>query len=731
MARETVVTYFAIVCVSKKCFFSYFSKMSLLKNRMDTSLTSAGAPPPLPSRRPNTAATSNGLLRSVETHVRILQAPENILISRDKSQPFTSFEFTKPVSAGVGPIASSSSTTSSKFQCTSLHSMTTNKEFFGAVVRPCVANAIGGQSYTFLVCGPPASGRSQTLYGVAGRETGLLEYTARELLALSASSTVGNGSGAPSTAASVTTTFSSFLSMGDSIVDSQSQSEVSVREFPPPLGTMPLPQMNLLTDPTAVAAQPKLKVTYAHSSSFSQFHVYRSLSTADFNGGSKAANNGAAVGGPAGGPSALANATGNNKYAMSVLTFIDVAAFASPMPADLQILMSLVRSLVTGGSDVNFKQTRLTQLLEQSLVGPTTLVGIGTISAKSEFQESASIMMRFLQDLNKINQVLMLMQLQVPKWLTETGAGLDGLARQRASLMQRSYERGVGDFFTIAAGVSSRLANVEGAFDDVLAESEATLREVQEQAHQKITSINREIESVAKENDGLALKAKSQHDENAKQMLELGHWDEKIAALEQHIAQCDYNADHRVVEMKLQVDDLANVSTSRRRERELFDNERLDHVASSKDYDQSTAKYLDDLTFLQRHFQMSCEHEQLSSKKQRLEMDLDLASRTAHNSNETHRLERERRSKVARVTLLEAKVSNIIEKKSSVSRGEPLGTSAAGALDFLDGPPIILKPSPVKRGAGIGGAARPRSVASVTVTSPPPRLGGIVETSLF
>jgi hypothetical protein len=665
---------------------------------MDLSVSSAGAsssaPPTtrgVPSAQPRPAA--NALLRSVECHVRLLQAPENVSVLRDKSQPFTQFEFCR--SGGVGGPLSSNS----KFQCTSLHSMTSNKDFFDNVVRPCIANAVGGQSYTFLVCGPPSSGRSQTLYGVAGRDPGMLELTARELLALGASTS--------DLSASVTTTYSSFVCMGTSIVDSPTQAEALVREFPPPLGTIALPTMTLLADPLAVANQPKLKITYAHSSSFTQFHVYRSLNTQELK------NGGNSNGHPTNGACA--------KYAMAVITFIDLAAFSVPVPPDVQGLVSLVTSLVSGSSDVNFRQSKLTELLEQSLVGPTTLVAIGNVSAKPDLQEPAANMLRFLMKLAQLNQILMLLQLQVPKWVGDTGAAMCSLSQQQSVVVQRAYERGVADFFTVASGVAGRLSNAQGTFSEVVREAEDVRQDVRQQTAAQMHILQRSIDASHRDAEAKASVAKLGHDETARQIQELSALGDKICGLEQEIAQCDFKAEHRVAELRLHVDDLSSTTTSRRREREIYDQERQDHQGCAAEFEMSAAKFLDDMHFLQRRHSLSAESDALAAKKSRLEDDLNLASRSAHTSNEAHRLERERRSKVARVTLLEAKVHNIIEKKSSVA-----------ALDPLDGPPVVLRPSPLRKmpgAAALSSSSRPRSV--LAASSPPPRLGGAVETSLF
>lgn len=69
------------------------------------------------------------------------------------------------------------------FQVTRVHCHSSTDIFYQKVVAPCVANSLAGQSYIFLVNGPPESGRSQTMYGVPHhKEKGIVELTAQDLL---------------------------------------------------------------------------------------------------------------------------------------------------------------------------------------------------------------------------------------------------------------------------------------------------------------------------------------------------------------------------------------------------------------------------------------------------------------------------------------------------------------------------------------------------------------------
>jgi hypothetical protein len=680
--------------------------------------------------------------------------------------------------------------------------MTSNKEFFDAVIRPCVANAIGGQSYTFLVCGPPQSGRSQTLYGAAaGREPGILELTATELLALGGKKTTtaaATSSALRPSGDDIAVTYSTFVAMGHSLIDAATNAEAHVKEFPPPLGTIAMPSMALLTDPLAVASQPKLKVAYSHASSFTQFHVYRSLNTEqDLKPAAAAANSSSNSYSSA--ATSSSSSSGGAKYAMSVLTFIDVAAFSAPtLPPDLQCLTNLVTNLVSGGSDVNFRQCRLTQLLEQSLVGPATLVGIGNISAKPELQQPAGAMLRFLMSLLRMNQVLMLLQLQVPRWVTETSAAMDVLCRQQQLVVQRSYERGVSDFFAAASSVASRMCDANEMFLECVRSAEDVRADVRRQVTDRVRELQGTIAHSAAEIESAATITKALREQTDRGNQELQVVEERIAKMQQDIAQCDFNADHRVTELRLHVDDLANATAGRRGELDGHKQDCQDHLASAAEYEQSARKFLGDLEFVQRHHSLAHEINELAAKKRRLEEDLELASRAAHTTNEAHRLERQRRSKMARVTLLEAKVNTIIEV-SKASSTAVVASSAAGAgggsifarhqpnatgktqkhahhhhaginnnnssfnsisggsgslvggpamgMD-MDGPPVVLRASPLRKAAGGGGhsaaaaAASSSSVslllgggggwvASSEVASPAPRHGSAVETTLF
>lgn len=174
---------------------------------------SSGAPPALTS---SPGPTSRYLVKGVESHVRLTSHRDSFSISlpSTSSAAYTSIHWERrptrreegtqwkgglPKEKGGSGVMSGGkeeggnssahgknedrSSRCRDFQVTQVHSQISTPAFYEEVVAPCVANSLAGQSYVFLVNGPPESGRSQTMYGAAHpAEKGIVELAARDLL---------------------------------------------------------------------------------------------------------------------------------------------------------------------------------------------------------------------------------------------------------------------------------------------------------------------------------------------------------------------------------------------------------------------------------------------------------------------------------------------------------------------------------------------------------------------
>lgn len=650
------------------------------------------------SPQPQQTVVKN-ILKNVESHVRVMSAIERTATSSS----CTSIRLQKPdndnndnsASAasspdGKGPVSSSQPSSqpsewSQPFNVTRVHRGGTTSRFYEEVVAPCVSNCTSGQSYVFLVNGPPESGRSQTLYGSPHHnELGLVELAAADLLErMSSNGKVfmrnhrdGGGGGGnnnnkendPSVTQSrnhhhssaagredgaevvmtggITVTYSAFTTRGAKMVETETSDPVPLVEFPPPLGFVPLPQMRLLEDASRAVLLPERK--HVDTSCVIQFHVY-----------------------------APVDSTG--RRSMATLTFVDVAAIREPLCKEVAHLIETVErvsGVAAEGGDPNFKETKLTTLLEPALVGYITLVSITTISGRADLYDSSCTALRFSNSISRIHQVLMLTHINAPRWLFDTGVSLEQLRLQRDQLMAEHYQRGVYDYYeTATRWLRQNVGDIDGSIEHLLEET-ATVRkdvarEVEEQSKALQASIDAEEAKCRTEVDA----ARAAYDATSQRFEEVRRLDEAITALQQKISQTDMQSAQRISEMRLEISALEAKANNQHQQLQQLEKEMKLYVLKTNEVSETLGKYAEEARCGQSIYAMTHELTELSRKRRRLESDLELASRVAQRTTDTMRVDRERRSRISRLSAMQQRVQSLRETVQS-STGSPASAQA-------------------------------------------------------
>lgn len=525
----------------------------------------------------------------------------------------------------------------------------------------------------------------------------------------------------------LTVTFSAFTTRGDQIVDTVTRREVKMEEFPPPLGTVPLPHMQLLDERSiesfsfssssgnahrqqqkprsnkanggddedgggasrdVVPILPEKK--YIDTSCIIQFQVYSSV-----DGGGN-------------------NTNGMGKRTMATFTFVDVAAFRVPLCREVTCVVDTVRKVagltsssnddsinntqtssssfssaaaaakgITDGGVVDmFRSTRLTQLLEPALTGYVTLVSVATISGRPDLHDGACAALSFSQDIKKIHQVFFLLHMSTPRWLFESGCALEKMRGEREGHLQENYARGVYDYYTTASKwLTNNVSDVEGQLDKLLDETEAVRKGIEVEVQSQETALLAKVAhgEAAVKTAGDA--ARSVLQEASGQFESVQRLDEEAARLEHRIAQGELRARQRVGEMRGEIAALADRRTAQ--EREVAELTRNRSLFSGKNDEVVSVlrKYAEDLAFSQVSYSAAHELHAIGRKRRRLEADLAVASAVARRTTEAQRGDRERRSLVARLTTMQHRVSSL---RDSVTGGSSLGGFGGGGI-FLNG----------------------------------------------
>lgn len=447
----------------------------------------------------------------------------------------------------------------------------------------------------------------------------------------------------------LTVTYSAFITRGTQLLETVSGEPVRCEEFPPPLGLLPLPTMRLLESAEAAVVIPQRK--HVDTSCVVQFQVY-------------------------------APVDGTGRRAMATLTFVDVAAFRLPLCKEVSHLVETVRRVAgvsAEGGDPGFKETALTTLLESALVGYVTLVSITTISGRPDLQPAACASLQFAADISRIHQVLMLTHINTPRWLFETGQNLEQLRVQRERIVQSAYSRGVYDYYQRAShwllthvndvdgGLSRLLEETEEIRTQVAKEVSAQTAELQEHIQHEEATCRREVEA-----------ARVAYGATAEQFEEVKRLDESIATAEQQISQNDLQNGQRISEIRLAISALEAKTNNRRQAQQQLEKESRLYSLKTGEVAGVLAQYAEDLNYAQCVYVCTTELDGLAKKRARLEGELQVASQVAAHQTDHLRVDRERRSRLSRLTTMLQRVEALREtvRSSSASVAAPGGSSS-------------------------------------------------------
>lgn len=364
---------------------------------------------------------------------------------------------------------------------------------------------------------------------------------------------------------------------------------------------------------------------------------------------------------------------------MATLTFVDVAAIREPLCKEVAHLIETVErvsGVAAEGGDPNFKETKLTTLLEPALVGYITLVSITTISGRADLYDSSCTALRFSNSISRIHQVLMLTHINAPRWLFDTGVSLEQLRLQRDQLMAEHYQRGVYDYYeTATRWLRQNVGDIDGSIEHLLEET-ATVRkdvarEVEEQSKALQASIDAEEAKCRTEVDA----ARAAYDATSQRFEEVRRLDEAITALQQKISQTDMQSAQRISEMRLEISALEAKANNQHQQLQQLEKEMKLYVLKTNEVSETLGKYAEEARCGQGIYAMTHELTELSRKRRRLESDLELASRVAQRTTDTMRVDRERRSRISRLSAMQQRVQSLRETVQS-STGSPASTQA-------------------------------------------------------
>ncbi|KAG5511173.1 hypothetical protein JKF63_07115 [Porcisia hertigi] len=613
------------------------------------------------------------ILKGVESHVRVMSDVERT----STSSSCTSLRIRQPDSDGAGDGGGTSSSSqgqqssqsacgwSQPFNVTRVHCGGSTARFYEEVVAPCVSNCTSGQSYVFLVNGPPESGRSQTLYGSPHHsELGIIELAAADLLERmtsrgkvimrhhrdradatgkeneaasgTQSSTAANSGredvpGMPTTGG-ITVTYAAFTTRGGKMVETETSEPIPLVEFPPPLGLVPLPRMRLLENASKSVLLPERK--HLDTSCVIQFHVYAPVDT-------------------------------TGRRSMATLTFVDVAAIRVPLCKEVSHLIETVERVAgvsASGGDPSFKETKLTTLLEPVLVGYITLVSITTVSGRADLYESTCTALRFASHLSRIHQVLMLIHMNAPRWIFDTAVNLEQLRVRRDQLMAEHYARGVYDFYERAsrwlqANVSDVGSSVEHLLQETAHLRKEIARAVEEMSNELQAIIEKEDASCRVESEA----ARSAYEATSRLFDEVRRLDEIITSQQHQMSQTDMQSSQRISEMRLEISALEAKASNRQQQLQQLEKEMKLYLVKSSEVAAVLNKAAEDSQHAQSVYAMSHELLQIGHKRKRLEADLELASQVAQRTTNTMRVHRERRSRISRLSALQQRVCSLRE----------------------------------------------------------------------
>lgn len=546
-------------------------------------------------------------LRSAGAHIRIVTQHESFKVS--------------PNHTTISLVKLGTSEATDLCKVSRVHQEVSTRRMFDEVLLPCVSNVFSGESFTFLVCGPRESGRSVTLYGnVKVNEKGLIELAAEELLRAARSH-------------EATITRSHFMVEGGDIVDGLDPDRpVEIREFPAPVGVAALPTMVPLEEAShAVFIASRRSRS---SSVFTQLHVYSSSST------------------------------GPTRRTLGVLTFVDVCAVTDhhDMPSDLRALRKAAH-LVSSGQDAAevIKSCRLVQLLEPALMGSTTLTCLTTVCGNPSLFTETREALYLTAAIHRVQQVLVLVHLQTPKWVFEVATHMPQVCEARSALIGNSYATGVLDYFQATQRVIERVAVCsEDIFDAAVAEGAAAKRKIAQECAADIAQVK---EALRIQN--LALDAANRDKDTAQQTVsraaqEERELDSRICHFEDALSTLNEDGAQHIQYLQSETYSIRTRSDVRRRELVTYREVGGRHIQECEASNLVIAEYEANY---QHRVGTLADWERLGEakhKRRRLEQKMEAASQRAAGSlRQSHHAQHQQSTLISQLSLLTKSVSNI------------------------------------------------------------------------
>lgn len=536
-------------------------------------------------------------LRRFETHVRIMSNAE-YFSTKDNADGTTS------LTMGSKPESFDGFTHVHK-------AIAKNETFFATTMSKVVDHAMAGQSTAILLCGPPGSGRSQTMYNVAG--PGVVHLMAERLLKLEIERKVFS-------------TVQAYNVRGSHLCDTMKDNvTVSRRDFGQPVGEMVMSQLRLLEKPQdAVVVSSTKKPS---TSSFIEFHVYTPV---------------------------LARSERRDAFARIV--FVDLASFDTVTPSDLQELTTAINQHNSGAVD-NWSACELTKLMESFLLGSKAVMCIGTVIGRKELAEQTANTLRFISALSKMRFTPRLVQIVAPVHLSAFPNSLLQFASEREKVLDAEHSVGEKSVFdAVRKLILLRLDELRGLLSGGDFDIQEARQAMHEQGSQLSTQLRdqREAESsklqetIQKKND---LERKIAHC-----LKILGEINDKSSALEREQL-CERS--------RFQMEGSATESEldRRRKGEQKRSREMMELVEQEKQFQEEVRRSNDDShrTFSSvQHItsQMNFENamDKIAFKKRRLEERLENAALKARACIKSTQEDRERKGRAARLSNMESKV---------------------------------------------------------------------------
>ena len=543
---------------------------------------------------------SQGILKPVETHVRIMSHASNCTLTSNTMAIPLPGEMADPKTFHVSRVHKPPQT---------------NQEFYTDVIRPAVTSCLAGQSYTIMFVGPASSGRSHNIYGSAS-ELGMVHLVAADLLKEK----------------DCTAHVSGFKCNGEKIVETvHGTDNVYRRELPAPFGKVALPPAKLLTQIHDAAIIPGHRSST--DSCFIQFHIYRKLEAHTL------------------------------RSAFATLTLIDTAAFQHPvLPSDVSILSNCIER-VNQGVDPQFDRCMLTCMLENALIGSTSLITVATVTGRSETSRETTATLKFVELAGKVNQVGSIVHIQPPAQFPEWIRAWDEVKGRMHEGVRQAHEAGCS---AVARLISNQLTQTMASAPKALEASDKLVNEAREHIANQLKQVEQaqggQFDVLEEETAALLNKAQ-EHREKSQRFLKMVReqktqgdiYEEEIQQIEGDIEQTNIMSEMKLAQMD-------TVIGQGKRDRDRYAERRAQLRTERETYDQRNSIHDEQLAFEAVHWQHSSEMASLGKKRVRLEAALSDASENAATTNTSQRMTRERKSRMSIITNMEMQVQQLRSK---------------------------------------------------------------------